>query len=228
MSGGAGGSILAMIQSLKFNKSLLPKRKSYKDLRKLYDSAYKGKNLSYKKADPEYLKIIRAQVIKDQKWEFVKRIFIICISIAIAFVLVFVFLFSMNIPSFTTYKYDLEYHTEKLIKEKNQAFLMFVNYGDNHFSHHEYTLAINNYESALRISQNNIHVKYKLSTILYYSCLDSNRYCNKAVNALTEIISKTDTAIYSLERRSKVYIHLGEFEKAEADLLILDKYEMNN
>ncbi len=129
----------------------------------------------------------------------------------------------MNISSFTSSKYNLEYPSEKFKKEKTDAFLMFVNYGDNHFLHHEYTLAIKNYESALRISHNNIHVKYKLSTIFYFSCLDSNRYCSEAVNALTDIISKSDTTIYAIERRSEIYMHLGEYDKAEADLLVLDK-----
>ncbi len=223
MPGGAGGSIQAMIQSLRFNKSQITKRKSFKDIRELYNSAYKKRNLSYKRADPSYLKAIREEVIKDQKREYIKRLIIIGFSLILAFVFVLVFLFSMNISSFTSSKYNLEYHSEKFKKEKTDAFLMFVNYGDNHFSHHEYTLAIQNYESALKISHDNIHVKYKLSTIFYFSCLDSNRYCNKAVNVLTDIISKTDTAIFTLERRSKVYMHLGDYEKAEVDLLVLDK-----
>jgi hypothetical protein len=102
MPGGAGGSILAMIQSLKFNKSQLTKRKSYKDIRKLYNSSYKRKNLRYKEADPEYLKTARIQIIKEQKRDFIKRILIICISIVIAFGIVFIILLSMNITSFTT------------------------------------------------------------------------------------------------------------------------------
>lgn len=222
MPGGAGGSIQAMIQSLKFNKSQLTKRKSYKDIKELYNSAYKKRNLSYKKADSAYLKTIREEVIKDQKREYIKRLLIIGISLILAFVLVLVFLFSMNISSFTANKNDLEHYSEKLKKEKNQAFFMFVNYGDNHLSHHEYTLAINNYESALQINPDNIHVKHKLSTILCISCLDSNLYCSEAINALTDIIAKTDTAIYALERRIEVYMHLGEYEKAEVDLLVLD------
>lgn len=219
MSGGAGGSIQAMIQSLRFNKSQLTKRKSFKDIRALYNRAYTKRNLSYKKADPAYLKTIREELIKDQKREYIKRLLIIGFSLILAFVLVIAFLFSMNISSFTSVPSDIEQYK----KEKNQAFLMFVNYGDNHFSHHEYTLAINNYESALRINQDNIYVKYKMSTILYFCCLDSNRYCSKTVDVLTDIISKTDTAIYTLERRSEVYIHLGEYEKAEADLMKLEK-----
>jgi len=223
MPGGAGGSIQAMIQSLRFNKSQITKRKTFKDIRELYDTAYNKRNLSFRKADPAYLKLIREEVIKDQKREYIKRLLIIGLSLILAFVLVLVFLFSMNISSFRLYKYDLEGRAEKLIKEKNQAFIMFVNYGDNHFLHHEYTLAIKNYESALKMSHDNIHVKYKLSTIFYFSCLDSNRYCSEAVNTLTDIISIKDTAVFALERRSKVYIHIGEFDKAEADLRTLEK-----
>ncbi len=203
MPGGAGGTIQAMIQSLRFNKSQLTKRKSYKEIRKLYNRNYKYNELIFKKADPVYLKTIRNEIIKDQRREFIKRIIVIGLSIMLVFGIISIILFSMNVRSFTASYFDSVHYKETLKKEKNKAFIMFVNYGDNYFSHHDYTLAINSYESALRLNQDNIHVKYKLSTILYYSCLDSNRYCSKAVNVLTEIISKSDTAIYALEEEAR-------------------------
>jgi tetratricopeptide (TPR) repeat protein len=226
MSGGAGGSILAMILSLKANKAILPKRKSYRELRELYDTAHKNRHLKYGKADPEYLKSIRTELIKERKKELAKRIIIIILSLLIGFVLVSIPLFWLNSENVSEMVLFPESTTETLNKEKIHAYKMFINFGDHHFLHHEYTLAVTNYEAALKIFDDDINIKYNFAIILYHSCLDSSLYCHKAIESFSTIIN--DTSTFALKMRSDIFMHLQDFEKAEKDLFTIEKLRMNN
>jgi len=226
MSGGAGGSILAMILSLKANKAILPKRKSYRELKELYDTAHKNRQLKYGKADPEYLKSIRIELIKERKKELTERIIIIILSLFIGFAFVSIPLFWLNSENVSEMDIFPESTSETIMKEKVHAYKMFINSGDHHFLHHEYTLVVNNYEAALNIFDDDVNIKYNFAIILYHSCLDSNLYCQKAIESFTAIIN--DTTTFALKKRSDIFMHLQDFEKAEKDLLTIEKLRMNN
>lgn len=223
MSGGAGGSILAMIISLKNNKAILPKRKSFRDIREIYTNSVSHYQLNKKKSDPEFLKILRKQLIKERRLDFTKRIVLICFSIAIAITLFYIpFLVIKNI-GFTFNQKSVEESTTNRKKEIYKNYKMALYYGNNHFKHKEYTLAIRNYKLALKFSPNKYQTYYDLATIYYFACLDSNIYCQEAITILSGIIDETDTSLYALKLRSEILMHTSEFEKAESDLNIIDR-----
>lgn len=225
MSGGAGGSILAMILSLKNNKTILPKRKSYREIRKIYYNSTSTQQLFNKKSDPKLLEAIRIQLKKERKVEITKRIFIICLSIVIAIGLFYIpFILIKNIGS-TEKQRPLQNSYINYQKERFQAFEMFITYGDYHFGHKEYTLAIKNYKSALKSSPYMFHTKYDLAIIYYHACLDSSIYCQEAISSLSGIINESDTSQYALKLRSEVYMHLGEYTKAENDLNMIEEHK---
>lgn len=223
MSGGAGGSILAMILSLKNNKALMPKRKSFKELREVYKSAGEHHELKYKKGDPQYIKTLRNQLIKEQRFWFIKRISIISVSLIVVIALFYIPLFVLTYDGIPIYQEKSMYEKQK--KEKREAYEMFINYGDQHFRFKEYTLAIRNHQSAVKSSPNKLLTKYNLAIIYYYACLDSSIYCNEAVQTLSEFICVSDTSSHALKLRSEVFMHLGEYRKAEADIIELEKLD---
>lgn len=222
MSGGAGGSILAMILSLKNNKVILPKRKSFREIRKVYYKSTSDHQLYNKKSDPELLRTIRIQLIQERKKEITKRIFTICLSIFIATVLFFIPFILIKKFGRTEKPGPLQNSYMNYEKERYQAFEMFITYGDIHFRHKEYTLAIKNYKSALKSSPHKFYTKYYIAIIYYHACLDSNIYCQEAITSLSGIINESDTSQYALKLRSEVYMHLGEYTKADNDLNMMD------
>jgi len=218
MSGGAGGSILAMILSLKNNKAILPRRKSFREIREIYTSSTYNHKLFNKKSDPEFLKALRKQLIVERRKELLKRLSIICISVILAIGLFIIPLLIFKQFGNTSTQGSGENYIKKRELEKINTYKMAVYYGDNHFKYKEYTSAIYNYKLALKFSPDKSQTYYKLVTIYYYACLDSNIYCDEAITSLTGIINETDTSTYTLKLRSEVYMHLGEYTKAENDL----------
>lgn len=217
MPGGAGGSILAMILSLKNNKAILPKRKSLKEIREIYSNNANHPQLFNKKSDPAFLEELRKQLIKERRVDIIKRIVLICFSIAVLIALFYIpFLVIHNIGLKKNQEIIENYKRSK--KEKYRAYEMFIYYGDYHFNHKEYSDAIKNYKFALKTSPNKFQSYYELATIYCFACLDSNMYCQEAITFLTGTIEKTDTSTYALKLWSEVYMHLGEYSKAENDL----------
>ena len=222
MPGGAGGSILAMILSLKNNKAILPRRKSFKEIREVYTGTKYDYQLNKTKSDSEFLKTLRKQLIRERRLEFAKRIVLICVSIVI-FIALFYFPFIVIKKYGTSYsqKSVEEYNNRE--KDKQKAYRMFIYYGNYHLNHKEYTRAIRSYKSALKISPDQYETYYNLATIYYFACLDSNIYCSEAVTILSGIIDETDTSMYALKLRSDLFIHIEEYEKAETDLNIINR-----
>jgi hypothetical protein len=221
MTGGAGGSILAMILSLKNNKAILPRRKSFKEIREIYNTSARNLPNLEKKSDPEFLNSLRIKLIRKRKKEITRRIVIIIISIFLSILLVlggfWIFTY-IEVP-----KYDNSLKYTNFRKEKYEAYKMFVYYGDYHFGHKAYSKAIYNYELALAVSPFKTRTKFNLTMIYSFACLDSSIYCKQAIDMLSEFIEESDTAVYALKLRSDIYMHLNEFEKADRDLNLLDR-----
>ncbi len=72
MAGGGAGHMLQMVQQLRANRALLGKRKSFKDLREDYLKYAKRIHIDYKKASPEQLKLVRAQIKMHKEKELFK------------------------------------------------------------------------------------------------------------------------------------------------------------
>lgn len=221
MPGGAGGSILAMILSLKNNKAILPKRKSFKEIREAYTGSKYQYHLNKKKSDPEFLKKLREQLIKERRKDLTKRIVYICLSIVVVMALLYIPLLIIKNTALSENQKAIDNYT-RIKKEKYKAYEMFVYYGDYHFNRKEYDDAIKNYKFALKLSPNKDQTYYDLATIYYFACLDSNIYCQEAITILSGIIDETDTSNYALKLRSEVLIHMGEYEKAESDLNLIN------
>lgn len=64
-----------------------------------------------------------------------------------------------------------------------------------------------------------------LATVYIAMCKENDTLCNEAITSLNGLIEKHDTSATALKLRADLHLHLGEYEKASADL---DKINLLN
>lgn len=88
MSGGAGGSILSMIITLKNNSKLLRKREPFEKI-KAYQVKTPHQDLHFKHISKEELKAFHDMMVHEKKIDTAKRVFILLASVLITALLIF-------------------------------------------------------------------------------------------------------------------------------------------
>jgi tetratricopeptide (TPR) repeat protein len=212
MSGGAGGSILSMIISLKNNKMLLGKRRSHKEIREQYRSKLIQHKKNYQHADPLVIKKIRKELIRERKKETIKRYVILAVSlVAVFIILTFILINTYNFP-------DSKPAEQDIIDSKIRDFNIFMNYGDYRFQNKEYEQAIVEYQQALKIFPNDYNANIALANLYFTICVQKDSLCTVALKTYNSLLMKFDTSAFLLSKRADLLIHLGDFEKASSDL----------
>ncbi|MGB0888579.1 MAG: hypothetical protein ACPGSL_10685 [Vicingaceae bacterium] len=202
-----GGSVAAMIQSLKNNKALLGKRYTYFDAKKDYLIAYKGLEISNRRATPEQLKAIKALIRKQKKAERLR------VTIALCIISPFII--------FGTYKFiksldsEVAQH-EVVVKKKNvDKYLFHIDDGDYMLSKGKWNNAIFQYTRASEIFPNEYDAQYRLALAYSYKCKYTGDACGRSdslVNRLLEHFPDNEevkTLRISLDNKMKE-IHLGD------------------
>ena len=82
---GGGGSIAGMIASLKANKALLGRRRSYFEAKKDYLRAVKGMKITYKQATKEELNAVKIKIRNQQKIDRRKVLIVTSIIVPLVF-----------------------------------------------------------------------------------------------------------------------------------------------
>lgn len=182
--GGFGGSVLAMIQSLKNNKKLLRGRNGffrkelrYSELKEYYKDSLtpipKGKTPTKEK-----LEEIRIKLKKERKESLFWNI---AIASAVTLnILFFSFLYINSIsvkktirPNNSGIHFDVELERTEHFEEK-------LNRGISQFENKEYFLAIGNFENALRYNHSDSLTNHYLALSYFRMCLYKKLLCDKA------------------------------------------------
>jgi tetratricopeptide (TPR) repeat protein len=223
MSGGAGGSILSMIISLKNNNALLSKRKSIREIRKNYRTELDKRKLSYHEADEQFLKELRLELIRQRKKETIAlyvqlSIFLTILFITIAAVLIFVPQYSKSskLASPERIKQDS-------MRSAETGFKYMLLYGDYRFRSKDYDQAIHEYQQALHIHPDDYYAQFQLARVYSAICVERDSLCEEALHTFQMLLLKYDTSTLIRTERANLYMHLGDFDKASKDLDWINK-----
>jgi hypothetical protein len=182
MSGGGGGSVLAMIQMLRNNKNLLNKRTSYFKIKRNYTSAKKSGTTpltsleNRKPISREELQAIRKKIKSG------KRKNLLLISLLSGFCLFLVVLGFQSVLSRTSthpiYKSQIE--TVVYSKLKPQPFRDHMKSGLMKLEDKDYFMAAGSFKRALKHKPGNLMAEYYLTKSYCLLCYQRNQACAEA------------------------------------------------
>ena len=189
MSFGAGGSVLAMIQSLRSNKNLLQGRRNRGYfLRELSDF---NKGLLYK--TNKRSTSLPISTIKSISWKYIKQkekanwMVYFLLTFAIVGIV-------MSFYKIATIQFDGDAKKNKLFKEA--CFELETHYEDNMvigrktLISRDYFFAGGNYQKALKAKPNDIYAEYYSAKSYCKLCRYRNTGCEKAEELVTKLIQK--------------------------------------
>lgn len=200
--GGWGGSVLAMIQSLKNNKMLLRGRSSffrkgmsYTEIRQHYKDSL-SPIPDGKKPTKEQLESIGKRLRKEQKDS---KFYAICISITVALcMLVFIDYSYNNFIHIKSILINKNKPNTKIIElQKARSFEEKLERGMAQFDNKKYFLAIGNFKHALRYNQTDSLTNTYLARAYYRMCRYKNQTCNEAIlHAQKMLEANPESSIY--------------------------------
>jgi hypothetical protein len=176
-----GGSVAAMIQSLKNNKALLGKRYTYFDAKKDYLRATHGMKITYQKATKEELRFVREKIKKQKRLDRIRVIIVLSIICPLLI--------------YGTYKittsFDEEIKEQKIIRKKKdiEKYQFHINDGDYMISKGKWNNAIFQYTRASEIFPNEYDVQYRLTLAYTYKCQYTNEECTKSDSLVNRLLT---------------------------------------
>ncbi|MCB2219739.1 MAG: tetratricopeptide repeat protein [Bacteroidetes bacterium] len=218
MSGGAGGSILSMIISLKNNNALLSKRKSFRDIRRNYKTQLDKRKLAYHEADEQFLKELRLELIRQRKKETIALYIQLSVSLILLFIILAGVLIFIPQSSKTPVQVDQEKITRDSIRSSEFGFKYMLSYGDYRFRSKDYRQAIHEYRQALNIHPEDFYAQFQLARVYAAVCIEQDSLCDVAIQTLHSLVLKYDTSALIRTERANLFMHLGDFDKASVDL----------
>jgi hypothetical protein len=180
---GWGGSVQAMITSLRNNKNLLPKRKSLyeKDKRKNINySISEGLNCDIVATEEQLLEI-RTRIQKRNKRKKILNSLIITIS-----VMVVLYLSYLNSQKEVLIQSP---EIETIINEQ-EVYLNYIKYGDTWVEDKKWKAAIYSYQKAVDLAPDDYYAQYRLALAFSYHCAYEKFNCEEGIQLLNELITK--------------------------------------
>ena len=172
-----GGSVAQMIQTIKYNNSLLRKESAFTQLKK-----YEERKLNYKlkfvdkKISPFELERIKTQIRKDFLAER-KRNNIIIVTVLVSVFVVLGwsvnYLFFTSTPKVVTIDVEAE-------QELNKKFHFYINDGYSRLKKNEFHNAIYQFELATKTRPNDFKANLGLTLALLKKCAITKEDCDKA------------------------------------------------
>lgn len=108
----------------------------------------------------------------------------------------------------------LRNYRTRIEKEKEKAYLMIKANADKQLKLKNYASAINEFKQLTVLKPNGIKEKKALANVLYLACMEQNIECDWAIYVNNQLSKTSDISFY-LNRLADIYIHLGEYEKAD-------------
>ncbi|MDX8340625.1 hypothetical protein SLH46_15615 [Draconibacterium sp. IB214405] len=187
---GFGGSVLAMIQSLRANAR--PKHHAYQDWEKADKRIFKNKyKLVSKQVSPEKLAQLktkyRKEIEKDQKRTLILTILSIVIIIPLITFGIFQFFFSNSQNNYRPYVSEAE-------KQKTEITIEQINYlldsGYDWLNKSHYKNARYQFNRVLEVIPTNKDALFGMTASYVYECQKEHTNCERATELLQNYISK--------------------------------------
>lgn len=177
-----GGSVAAMIQSLKANKALLGKRYTYFDAKKDYLRATKGMKITYQKATKEELRQVKEKIRKQKKTERRRVTIVLCLM---APLIIF-----GTIKATGLFTKDVTKEKVVIKKEDVKKYQYHIKEGDYRISKAEWNNAIFQYSRASEIFPKEYDVQYRLALAYTYKCQHTNEECAKGDSLVHTLLAR--------------------------------------
>jgi hypothetical protein len=184
---GYGGSVLHMIQSLRYNKSLSKRPKSFSKLREYINQQTEEKRrILDKKVSPKELAKIRRDIIhkirvekKRKKKKVLLSTIVLSTILLIAF-LKLIFFSSFNFSA--TYKPKVRTTIKKQLslKEAEEKFMYYMEDGQKWLAEEHFNNAIFQFKLARDLNPNSYEAQYGLTESYIRKCETLNKDCKKA------------------------------------------------
>lgn len=187
---GGSGSALAMIQSIRDNKSLVGRRRAYFKAKVEAQQAAEKLNITYQKATPEQLRLIRATLKKQR---FITRIRMSIVLLIVSPLIWYVALFMWSAIK------------EEIPKTEGQILMEYyaqISIGDSLLSVGQFENAIILYRRADKLKGDTYVVDYRKSLASTYRCLLLNKSCGSASGMINELYLQdtTNMKVHQLNR----------------------------
>ena len=188
MAGGGGGSILAMIQTLRNNRALLSKRRSYfkrDSSRYAYNKTYRKELNSFKNRKP--LSEVDLMKIRKQFNSIKRRNIVLTATISFLSLTIIIYLFySILSEKRTIHKHEERINTITFSKLKPQPYNVQMKLGILKMKEKDYFMASGNFKKALILQPNDFAAEYFLTKAYYSLCITKGQACQKAQSKIKE------------------------------------------
>ena len=192
-----GGSALQMVQTIKFNKSLLSNRKSFGELKAyLNRRIIKRAGGKHVDIDPVILaqikKEIRIELKKTAKrnaiivWSLIGTGIILLISL-VAFVYSTAFI-ETNPEAIAREEYN-KYKREKAITDAQQKFNFYITDGYDWLKKNEFHNAVYQFELAVQTRPNSYEANLGLCKVYLKQCFIENANCSESKKQLNHLVN---------------------------------------
>jgi len=187
---GFGGSVLAMIQSLRANAR--PKHKAYQDWEKAENRRFHSdRKLVDKKVSQEKLLQIKTtnkkKIDREQKRNLIIKLLTLIVLIPLIIFAVFQFFFHHGELNYHPYQSQVEQHEEVL---DNEQINYLLNSGFEWLNKNHYKNARFQFNRVLEVQPDNKYANYGLTATYVYECRIDGTNCTKAHNLLDNYITK--------------------------------------
>lgn len=164
-----GGSVSAMIQSIRSNKMLLGHRYTYFDAKQDYLRVAKGLKISSRKATKEEIWAVKEKIRKQKKSERVK------ITIVLSFIFPLLIYGMHNFLE--SHPTGIPNHKIEADKEILERYQFYIEDGDYMISKGKWNNAIFQYTRASEIYPNEFDAQYRLALAYTYKCQYTKEDC---------------------------------------------------
>lgn len=214
----SGGSALQMVQTIKFNKSLLSNRKSFGELK-----AYLNRRIE-KRAGlkvPDIDSVVLAQIIKEIRIErqtTKRRNFIVVWSLIITglFALVFLVFYMYSTPYIETNPEKLaeieyrKYKEEKALLDAQQKFNYYISDGYEWLNKNKFHNAIYQFDLAVKTKPTHYGAHLGLAKTLLKQCAVEHLNCDRANSQLNIMFKKFSSHEETKQALSNYLLILGD------------------
>ena len=192
-----GGSALQMVQTIKFNKSLLSNRKSFGELKAYLNRKIKKRTPpNWPQIDPEVLAQIKKE-IRIELQQSARRNFIIVWSLVSVGIVALVFLvrivysaaYIQTDPEALAKQEYAKYKKEKVITNAQQKFDYYISDGYEWLEKNEFHNAVYQFELAVQTRPNNYEANLGLCKVYLKQCYMENANCSESKRQLNHLLN---------------------------------------
>ena len=184
---GGEGSIQHMINSLKNNKKLLRRKKSFqkKSSTSLSKTALSNK-LKAKKASPELIqKIRRESRIRRMKWTLLYIIIGTGVIVSVSYAV-----FDFNQSVITKKKQRIKEQKERIKKQELEQLKKSIEKGNAFFEQKKWSDAVEQYYNAYQLAPNQFNIVFKFVETMCLNCDENYENCRDAKKFLDNLYQK--------------------------------------